>query len=97
MLQKFNTLITGIIIGIIIPAAFYLIFVLPKMRHFAFIGEYYGKMVLKFLPIFLSRCIFPNALVFFLLLWVDFTEAANGVLYSTAVMTALLLIISFVL
>ena len=97
MLQKINTLFWGIVIGIVIPVVFYLIFVLPKMQHFTFIGKYYGSMILKFLPVFLSRCIFPNALIFFLLLWRDLTEAAKGVLYSSAVMTALLLIISFVL
>lgn len=97
MLQKINNLIVGIVVGIVLPAIFYLIFVMPKIQHFTFIGQYYKSLVLKLLPIFLSRCIFPNALVFFLLLWKDLTQAAKGVLYSTAVLTAILLFISFIL
>ena len=95
MLQKINTLTWGIIIGIIVPAIFYFILVLPKMQHFEFIGKYYGVMVFKLLPVFLGRCVFPNALIFFLLLWKDLALAAKGVLLSTAVLTAILLIIGF--
>ena len=97
MLQKINTLTWGIIIGIVLPTILYFVWVFPKMQHFEFIGRYYGVMVFKLLPLFLSRCIFPNALVFFLLLWKDLAQAAKGVLLSTAVLTAVLLLIGFVL
>lgn len=98
MLQKLNTVLAGIIIGIIIPAALYFIFIMPKMSNYSVIGEtYFREMVIKFLPLFLSRCIFPNALLFFLLIWRNQIRIAKGILISTGVLTAILLFISFVL
>jgi hypothetical protein len=98
MLQKLNTVFAGIIIGIIIPAALYFIFIMPKMSNYSVIGDiYFREMVIKFLPLFLSRCIFPNALLFFLLIWRNQIRIAKGLLISTGVLTAILLFISFVL
>jgi hypothetical protein len=98
MLQKLNTVLAGIIIGIIIPAALYFIFIMPKMSDYSVIGEtYFREMVIKFLPLFLSRCIFPNAILFFLLIWRNQIRIAKGILISTGVLTAILLFISFVL
>ena len=97
MIQKLNTILTGILMGIILPAIFYFWMVYPKMKHFTFIGEQYGLMVVKFLPIFLSRCILPNAILFFVLLWFNQHNSAKGLLIVTAVITAILLILNFIL
>ena len=97
MLQKLNTVTAGIIIGVIIPAILYYFFILPTMHHYLFLGNMYSKLVLKMLPIFLSRCIFPNALLFFLLLWFDQSLVAKGILISTTVMTGVLLFVNFLL
>ncbi|MBA7543567.1 hypothetical protein ES705_35898 [subsurface metagenome] len=96
-LQKLNTLLVGIVVGVALPVILYFVFVMPKMSHLSFIGEYYGRMMVKFLPLFLSRCIFPNALLFFLLIWKNQMQIAKGVLISTGVLTAGLLFISFIL
>jgi hypothetical protein len=96
MLNKFNNLSSGLIVGTLLPAVLYYFLIMPKMRHFSFIGNYYGEMILKMLPLFLSRCIFPNALLFFALLWLNLVHAAKGVLISTAVLTAVLLLISYI-
>jgi hypothetical protein len=98
MLQKLNSVVAGIIAGVILPAILYFIFVMPKMNHFSIVGPaYFREIVVKFLPIFLSRCIFPNALLFFILLWRNQNEIAKGILISTGVLTSILLIISFIL
>ncbi|MBN1598652.1 MAG: hypothetical protein JW894_10185 [Bacteroidales bacterium] len=97
MLKKFNTVAAGAIIGVIIPLILYFIFVYPKMKHFSFIDGYYREMVIKFLPLFLSRCIFPNALLFFILVWQNQIKIAKGLLISSAVLTSILLLISFIL
>lgn len=96
-LQKLNTLLAGIIIGIILPVILYFIFIMPKVNHLSFMGEYYSRLLVKFMPLFLSRCIFPNALLFFLLVWKNQMQIAKGVLISTAVLTSILLFISFIL
>jgi hypothetical protein len=97
MIQKFNTLLAGLIIGVLLPSLLYYFFVMPTMRHYTFIGTMYGQLIIKMLPIFLSRCIFPNALLFFLLLWGNLVNIAKGVLISTVVMTAALMVINFLL
>jgi hypothetical protein len=98
MMKKLNTVVAGIIIGVVLPAALYFIFIMPKMSHYSVIGAtYFREMVIKFLPLFLSRCIFPNALLFFLLIWRNQNQIAKGLLISTAFLTSVLLFISFVL
>lgn len=97
MWKKIDNFILGLVAGVVLPAILYLIFVYPKMNHFSFMDGYYRDIVVKFLPLFLSRCIFPNALVFFFFTWKDKLKIAKGILLSTAVLTALLLFISFIL
>jgi hypothetical protein len=97
MLRKLDNFILGIVVGVVLPALLYMLFVYPKMSHYSFIEGYYKDILIKFLPIFLSRCIFPNALLFFLFTWKDQLKFAKGILISTAVLTAVLLFISFVL
>jgi hypothetical protein len=98
MIRKLDNIAAGIIAGIIVPAIFFYFFVYPSMNRYSFLGEsLYKEFVIKMLPMFLSRCIFPNALLFFGLLWVDFAKAAKGVLIFTGTITAILLFINFVL
>ena len=97
MMQKLNNVYLGMLIGVVIPSILYLIIVYPKMSHFQFMDSYYKQMLIKFLPLFLTRCIFPNALVFFLLIWRNQLKIAKGILISTAVLTGILVLINFVL
>jgi hypothetical protein len=97
MWKKLDNFMLGIAAGIILPVVLYFIFVYPKMSHYSFMVGYYRDIVVKFLPVFLSRCIFPNALIFFFFTWKDQLNIAKGILLSTAVLTAILLFISFVL
>jgi hypothetical protein len=96
MHKKFDTLIAGIIVGIVLPAIFFYFFVYPSMKQYRFLGELYIDMIVKMLPVFLSRCIFPNAILFFILLWAEMTRAAKGLLIVTGISTAILLLINFV-
>jgi hypothetical protein len=97
MLEKLDNFILGLVTGVLLPAALYMLFVYPKMNHYSFIEGYFSDILIKFLPLFLSRCIFPNALLFFLFTWKDKLKFAKGILISTAVLTAILLFISFIL
>jgi hypothetical protein len=98
MFKKLNTVLAGIILGVILPAILFFLFVMPRLSHFSALGSYYfHEIVLKFLPMFLSRCIFPNALLFFILIWRDQNQIAKGILISTGILTSALLFISFVL
>ena len=97
MIKKLDSIAAGIIVGIIVPAVFYYFFVYPKMKQYEFLGKLYMDMVVSMLPMFLSRCVFPNAVLFFILLWTDMANAAKGVLIITGFVTAVLLFINFVL
>jgi hypothetical protein len=97
MIKKINTVVAGIIIGIILPVIFYYFFVRPDMIQYRFLGKLYMQMVVKMMPMFLSRCIFPNALLFFIFIWTDNSYAAKGILIVTGIATAILLFVSFVL
>ena len=97
MLNKLDNFLLGIISGTLLPLVLYFLFVFPKMNHYSFIEGYFSNILLKFLPIFLSRCIFPNALLFFFFTWKDKLKVAKGILISTSVLTAALLFISFLL
>ena len=96
MMQKLNNLILGLIIGIVLPAVFYFIFVVPKMSDriiFDLLDQHYKMKVVSLL---LTRCVFPNALVFFLLIWKNQLKIAKGILISTAMLAGALVIINFI-
>jgi hypothetical protein len=97
MIKKLDTVVAGILIGIVVPVIFYYFFVMPGLKQYKFLGDLYLQMVVKMLPIFLSRCIFPNAILFFLLIWSNKSNAAKGVLIITGIATAILMVINFVL
>lgn len=95
MLQKINNLYLGLAVGIILPLGIFFIFRYPKISYYSLIDG--NEAILKALPLLLTQCIFPNALIFFLLTWKNLLHAAKGILISTAVLTGLLVIINFVL
>lgn len=97
MWQKLNNLYLGLAVGVILPAILYFVFVHPRMNYLSALDGYYHKIILTMLPLFLTRCIFPNALIFFLLVWQNMLDAAKGILISTAVLTGSLVILNFVL
>ena len=96
-LKKYDHVAVGVIIGIILPTIFYYLLVHPRLAQYKFLGNIYLDLVVKMLPMFLSRCIFPNAVLFFILLWTDMARAAKGMLIVTGIATGILLFISFVL
>jgi hypothetical protein len=94
MIRKLDNIAAGVIIGIIIPFVFFYFLVFPK---YAFLGKLHHGMFMSMFPLLFSRCVFPNALLFFILLWADMAEAAKGLLIITGLITIILLFINFVL
>ncbi len=97
MLKKIDTLLVGIITGVLLPAILYFILIHPRMKTYALLNGYYYELLLKSLPLLLTRCIFPNAVLFFLLIWQNLNLAAKGILISTAILTGMLVIMNFFL
>ncbi|MBN1117352.1 MAG: hypothetical protein JXA77_09125 [Bacteroidales bacterium] len=92
-LRKIDKFWIGIVAGLVIPIVLYLIIQPLKAANYSFMQEEYKQAVLKMLPMLLSRCIFPNALLFFILIWSDFEQAAKGILYSTVGLVGILILI----
>jgi hypothetical protein len=95
-LRRMNNFWIGLILGILLPLSLF-----PLMRpfnpdNFAFIQSAYNITIFKLLPLLLSRCIFPNALLFFILIWSDFERAAKGILYATIGLVGILIIIQVI-
>ncbi len=80
---KYDSVILGTVIGLLLPSltflGYYLIkyraMSLPAFLHYLTAGEI-------FLPI-LSLCVVPNLLIFFIFIWTKRDKSARGVLQAT--------------
>lgn len=97
MLRRFDTVPAGIILGTIVPAILYFILVYPDVKTYRMLDGYYGLLLRQVLPMLLSRCLLPNALLFFFLLWRNQTNMAKGILIITAIVTVALVLLNFVI
>lgn len=95
-LRKFDIYWVGIILGILLPLILYPILRPLDPENFAFISSIYKEALMKLLPMLLSRCIFPNALLFFIFIWSEFDQIAKGILHSTVFLTAILILIQII-
>lgn len=95
-LKRFDNFWLGMAVGLLLPLALYPILRPMDPANFTFIAEDYRKTMLKLIPMLLSRCIFPNALLFFILIWSNYEKAAKGVLYITIGLVAILGLIQFI-
>lgn len=95
-LQKLDNFWIGVAFGILLPIILYH-FINPLDReNFSFITADYNRAIFKMLPILLSRCIFPNAFIFFISIWSHFDALAKGILYSTIGLTGALILIQLI-
>ncbi len=95
-LRKYDSFWIGLIAGIALPLILYPILRPLDPENFNFITTEYRKTILKMLPMLLSRCVFPNALLFFIFIWSGFEKTAKGVLYSTVGIVGILIILQIV-
>jgi hypothetical protein len=86
----------GLVLGIALPAILYPILRPLDPKNFAFIANSYRQSMLKLLPMLLSRCIFPNAILFFLFIWGKFDLTAKGILHSSIGLVVILILIEFI-
>lgn len=91
--RKYDKFWIGIVLGIALPFLLYPLIRPLDPKNYSFITVEYHKTVLKMLPMLLSRCVFPNALLFFIFLWSNFERLAKGVLYSTVGIVGVLIIL----
>lgn len=88
--QKFDTLATGIIAGIILPAVVYFLLYFAKVQNIHTTLFSNNLLIGNIIPIIISHCVLPNLVVFFIFNGLNWIQAAKGVLGTTVVLTVLI-------
>lgn len=97
MKSRFNNILLGSIIGIIVPAA--TVFIAYKIRFDRYQLEEFFSILLqkKILSSLLSLCAIPNLLVFLVFIWLNYLYSARGVLLSTFIVGFIIVALKFLL
>ncbi len=95
-LQKYNTLATGIIAGVVLPVIVYFILYYSKMQDVRFTLFSNNLVIGNIIPIIISHCVLPDLILFFIFNGLDWMRAAKGVLGTTVVLTLLIFAIKLI-
>ncbi len=90
MLQKFDTVIVGLILGLLLPVIslfIYYFFTYESQLSFSEFINYFTTVHLFVAYVSLS-CYMTNLPLFFLFIWKQKNEVARGVLFATMLYTA---------
>ena len=93
--KKFDTLLTGLILGLILPTLTLVGFWIVKSdRGFVDFLVYFQEM--KMLSKMVSLTAIPNLLLFFLFIWTKRNFSARGVVFATLLLAFVMLILKIV-
>jgi len=93
--RRFDTLLTGLLPALVLPAMALLGFWIVKSdRGFVDFLVYFQEM--KLLSKVVSLTAIPNLLLFFLFIWTKRNFSARGVIFSTFLLAFVMLILKFV-
>ncbi len=97
-ISKFDSLLFGIIVGLVIPFISFWIFYYVKLEPYIR-NEYLFEAIFKgpMLGKILSLCIIPNLAPFFIFIWLNFLRTARGVLFITVFLAIASAIMKFAL
>jgi hypothetical protein len=92
--KRFNSLLTGLVPALVLPALTLLGFWLVKSdRPLAeFLVQF---QQLKMLSKLVSLSVIPNLLLFFLFIWTNRNFSARGVIFATLLLAFIMLILKF--
>ncbi|MBN1159525.1 MAG: hypothetical protein JXA61_09105 [Bacteroidales bacterium] len=93
---KYNTLLTGITAGIILPVAVYFILYFASVRDVRSTLFSNLRIAANIIPILISHCIIPNLLLFLIFTGINWMQAAKGILGSTIVLTIILFAVKLI-
>jgi hypothetical protein len=86
-LKKFDTLATGIILGLVLPVIVYFILYYAQIQEAHFTIFSHHLVIANIIPVIISHCILPNLLLFLAFNGLDWMQASKGVLGITVVLT----------
>jgi hypothetical protein len=92
--KRFDTLLTGLIPGILLPlVTLVIIWILQSEEGLLdFLQKFQQRQVLSKL---VSLAALPNLLLFFLFIWTHRTFSARGVIFATLVLAFVMLVLKF--
>lgn len=93
--KKFDTLLTGLIPALILPALTLLGFWIVKSDR-GFVDFLVYSQEMKMLSKVVSLTAIPNLLLFFLFIWTKRNFSARGVIFATILLAFVMLILKFV-
>jgi hypothetical protein len=95
-LKKFDTLATGIILGIVLPVIVYFILYYSEIQDVRFVIFSHHLVIANIIPVIISHCILPNLLLFLAFNGLDWMQASKGVLGTTVVLTVAIFAIKLI-
>lgn len=93
--KRFNTLLTGLVPGIVLPSLT-LVGIWMVKSDLGWIEFLVQFQQLHMLSKLISLSVIPNLLLFFLFIWTDRNFSARGVIFATLLLAFLMLILKFV-
>ncbi len=92
--KRFDTVLTGLIPGLVLPLATLLI--IWTVRYEGGLKDFLTSFQrIQMLSKVLSLSTIPNLLLFFLFIWTDRTFSARGVIFATLVVAMVMLVLKF--
>ena len=93
--KKGDSMKLGLILGLLFPLVVMIIFYLVKFSAYPL--EYFREQLLnmKLFSKFVSICVYPNLLLFFVFIWRNRLYSARGVLGATIILAMAVFIIKF--
>jgi len=95
-LRRFDTLVTGIISGILLPVIVYFILYFSKVQDIRFTLFSNSLVIGSIIPIIISHCVLPNLILFLIFNGLDWMNTAKGILGSTVAITLLIFAIKLI-
>jgi len=90
-----NNIYVGISLGIISPIVSFLIMYNVRIKQQGFVTFMEQIIQVGLLSKLLSLAVLPNLGIFFIFIWLNYTNSARGVLLSTIIMAVTVMIIYF--
>lgn len=93
--KSWDSLKLGMILGVGWPLLVMILFYLVKFDNYPLNIFFDQLMELKLFSKFISVCVYPNLLLFFIFIWKNLLYSARGVLLATILLGFLVIILKF--
>ena len=93
--KSWNSLILGAVLGIVWPLFVMILFYFLKFANYPIDIFFEKLMEMRLFSKFVSVCVYPNLLLFFIFIWKNLLYSARGVVLATILLGFLVIILKF--